>query len=93
MGTDDADAADMRMKRTYNLSPTAIATVRRLVEVDHLATTEDALVEQAIAELDHAVRDVRDTRLWGAAARDAEFQAELARIDTELPTDNPARCE
>lgn len=86
-------AASMRMKCTYNLSSDAIATVRRLVEVDHLATTEDALVEQAIAELDRAVRDVRDARLCGAAKLDAEFQAELARIDVELPTDDLATWE
>ena len=83
----------MRMKCTYNLSSDAIATVRRLVEVDHLATTEDALVEQAIAELDRAVRDVRVARLCGAAKLDAEFQAELARIDVELPTDDLATWE
>lgn len=85
--------ASMRMKRTYNLSPTAIATVKRLVEVDHLAATQDALVEQAIVELDRAVHDARDERLWSAAALDAEFQAELARIDVELPADAPARWE
>ena len=83
----------MSIKRSYNLSPDAIVTVRRLVEVDHLASTEDALVEQAIAELDRTVRDVRDTQLWGVATLDAEFQAELAHIDVELPTDNPARWE
>ncbi|HVC83581.1 MAG TPA: hypothetical protein VNL35_24085 [Chloroflexota bacterium] len=47
----------MRIKRTDNLSPVAVATVKRLVEVDHVAATQDALVEQAIAELDRAVHD------------------------------------
>ena len=93
MGADDADAAGMRMKRSYNLSPAAIATVRNLVDVDHLATTEDAVVEYAIAELGRTVRDVRDTRLWSAAALDAELQAELAHVAVELPTDDPARWE
>ena len=84
---------DMRIKRTYNLSPATIATVKRLVEVDHVAATQDALVEQAIAELDRFVHDARDARLWSEAARDAEFQAELAQIDQDLPYDDPAVWE
>ena len=41
----------VKVKRTYNLSPAAIATVKRLIEVDHVAPNQDALVEHAIAEL------------------------------------------
>ena len=83
----------MRIKRTYNLSPAAIATVKRLVEVDHVAATQDALVEHAITELDRIVRDGHDARLWVEMALDAEFQAELVQIDTDLPNDDPARWE
>ncbi len=80
----------MRIKRTYSLSPAAIATVKRLVEVDHVAATQDALVEQAIAELDRFVRDARDARLWSGAAVDAHFQEEIAQIEKDLPSDEAA---
>ncbi len=83
----------MRMKRTYNLSPDAIATVKRLVEVDHVAATQDALVEHAIAELDRILRDAHEARLWAEMALDTEFQAELVQIDRDLPSDDPARWE
>jgi hypothetical protein len=85
--------ADMRIKRSYNLSPTTIATVKRPVEVEHVAATQDALVEQAIAELDRFVHDARDARLWSQAALDAAFQAELVQIDQDLPHDDPAAWE
>ncbi|MGH2391006.1 MAG: hypothetical protein ACRDIE_22640 [Chloroflexota bacterium] len=80
----------MRIKRTYSLSPAAIATVKRLVEVDHVAATQDALVEQAITELDRFVRDARDARLWSEAALNAAFQDEIAQIDKDLPSDEAA---
>ena len=75
----------MKVKRTYNLSPAAIATVKRLVEVDHVAPSQDALVEHAIAELDRLVRDARDAQLWSQAPHDPAFQAELRQIDEDLP--------
>jgi hypothetical protein len=65
------------VKRTYNLSPDTVATVKRLVEVDHLAPSQDALVEQAISALDRLVRDARDARLWSQAAADPHFLAEI----------------
>jgi hypothetical protein len=75
----------MKVKRTYNLSPAAIATVKRLVDVEHVAPSQDALVEQAIAELDRLVRDAHEARLWSQAAHDPAFQAEIRQIDEDLP--------
>lgn len=75
----------MKVKRTYNLSATTVATVKRLVEREHVAPSQDALVEHAIAELDRLVRDAHDARLWSQAANDAEFQAEIDQIDRDLP--------
>jgi hypothetical protein len=75
----------VKVKRTYNLSPAAIATVKRLVEVEHVAPSQDALVEHAIAELDRLVRDAHDARLWSQAAHDPAFQAEIRQIDEDLP--------
>ena len=75
----------MKVKRTYNLSPAAIATVKRLVDVEHVASSQDALVEQAIAELDRLVRDAHEARLWSQTAHDPAFQAEIRQIDENLP--------
>lgn len=83
----------MKVKRTYNLSPSAIATVKRLVEVEGIAPSQDALVEHAIAELDRLVRDVHDAQLWSQAADDPAFQAEIRQIDADLPADDLARWE
>lgn len=83
----------MKIKRTYNLSPTSIATVKRLVDDEHVAPSQDALVEQAIAELDRLIREAHDARLWGQAAQDPEFQAESRQIDDSLPADDLTRWE
>ena len=68
----------MKVKRTHNLSPASVATVKRLV-VEGVAPSQDALVERAIAELDRLVREVNDARLWSQAAHDQEFQDEVRR--------------
>lgn len=83
----------MKIKRTYNLSANSIATVKRLAEEEHIASSQDAVVEQAIAELDRLVRESADARLWSQAVQDQEFQAEVRQITTELPADNLDRWE
>ena len=54
----------------------------RSYEVEHVAPSQDAVVEHAIAELD---RLVRDARLWSQAAHDPAFQAQIRQIDEDLP--------
>jgi hypothetical protein len=76
-----------RVKRTYNLRPSTVETVRRLVEAD-VAPTQDALVERAIRDLDRVSRDERHTRLWAEAGRDPQFQAEMREIWEGLATDD-----
>ena len=83
----------MRVKRTYNLSPGSIATVKRLVEEEHVAPTQDALVEKAIAELDRLTRDAADARLWEQAATDPEFQEEIRQIEVTFPADDLSRWD
>jgi hypothetical protein len=73
-----------RTKRTYNLSEQTVATVKRLVEELHLARSQDALVEQAIAEYARRARDVEEARLWEQAATDSEFQAEIRELEAEF---------
>ena len=77
-----------KTKRTYNISPEAIETVKRLVEEQHLASSQDALVEHAINELARRVQDAADARVWQEAAADPEFQAESLQIDAELSLDD-----
>jgi hypothetical protein len=83
----------MKIKRTYSLSPTSTATVKRLVHKEHVAPSQDALVEQAIAELDRLIREVHEARLWSQAAQDPGFQAETRQIDEALPADDLDRWE
>jgi len=78
-----------RVKRTYNLRPETVETVRRLVEAD-VAPTQDALVERAVRDLARAVRDVAHTALWARAGQDPELQAELREIWDGLAADDRA---
>lgn len=77
-----------KTKRTYNISQDAVATVKRLVEEEHLAPSQDALVEQAINDLARRVRDADDARLWQEAAADSDFQTESRQIDAEFSPDD-----
>lgn len=81
-------AMNARMKRTYNISPEAVATVKLLVDERHLAPSQDALVEQAIVEFARRVRDADDARLWQAAATDTEFEMEALEFDGEFAPDD-----
>lgn len=69
----------VKVKRTYNLRPETIDTVRRLVEA-RVAPTQDAVVERAVRELARRLRDDAHTRLWAQAGRDPGFQAEVQGI-------------
>ena len=83
----------MRIKRTYNLSAETVAAVKRLVEIERVAPTQDAVVERAVAELSRQVRDAHDARQWGEAARDEALQQELLLIDAGLPAADLAAWE
>ncbi len=67
------------MKRTYNLRPATVDTVRRLVEAQ-VAPTQDALVERAVRDLARGFRDELHARIWAQARQDPEFQAEVQEI-------------
>lgn len=77
-----------KTKRTYNISPEAVATVKRLVEELRLAPSQDALVEQAIADFARRVRDAQHARLWKQAASDPEFQAEIGQLEAGFAGDD-----
>jgi hypothetical protein len=75
------------VKRTYNLRPATVETVRRLVDA-RVAPTQDALVERAVRDLDREVRDREDTRLWAEAGREPAFRAAMQAIWDGLAADD-----
>ncbi|HYW23176.1 MAG TPA: hypothetical protein VE953_03375 [Terriglobales bacterium] len=76
-----------RVKRTYNLRPATVETVRRLVEAE-VAPTQDALVERAVRDLDRELRDQEHARLWAEAARDPEFRAEMEHLWSDFAAED-----
>lgn len=69
-----------KVKRTYNLAPATVRRVRELTEEYAVASSQDAVIELAVDELDRRLRDAREGEAWAAAAFDPEFQAESADL-------------
>jgi len=76
----------IRVKRTYNLSEGTVEKVRELVEKRHLAPSQDALVEMALADFFRAQQDIEEARVWLAAAGDPGLSAEAALLEEEFRT-------
>lgn len=76
-----------RVKRTYNLRPDTVHTVRQLVEA-HVAPSQDAVVERAIRDLARGLRDELHTELWAQARQDPAFHAEMQEIWDGLAADD-----
>lgn len=74
----------MQTKRTYNLSAATVDAVRRLVEEQHLAPSQEALVEMALADFFMAVRHEEEARRFAAAAVDPGVRAELDLLEAEF---------
>jgi hypothetical protein len=70
-----------KVKRTYNLSEHTVRTVRDLSQRYGVATTQDAVVEAAVDELERQLRYAEEARLWESAADDPAFQAEVADLE------------
>lgn len=66
-----------RVKRTYNLAPQTVRRVRELADDDHVAPSQDAVIELAVDELDRRLRDAREADIWEAAASDRTYLDEL----------------
>jgi hypothetical protein len=69
-----------KVKRTYNLAPATVRRVRELTENYAVASSQDAVIELAVDELDRRLRDAREAEAWAAAAVDPDFQAEVADV-------------
>lgn len=69
------------MKRTYDLAPATVRLVRDLTEDHAVAPTEDAVIELAVAEMDRALRELREGDAWAAAVADPDFVGETAQVE------------
>jgi hypothetical protein len=67
-----------RTKRTYSLQPQTVARVRELAA--QYGSSQDAVVDRAVEELDRGRRDESEERAWARAAEDPEFVAESREI-------------
>lgn len=72
--------ADVRMKRTYNLSPLTVLHVRELTERYGLARSQDAIVELAVDRLFQHVQAEAEAALWAESKSDVDFQAEIRAL-------------
>ncbi len=80
------------MKRTYNLDPEVVSTVRREVE-EGAASSQDAFVAAAILNWARELREAREALRWSEAGRDAGFQREAADIEQALAAEESAAWE
>ena len=70
-----------RVKRTYNLSDATVRRVREMAEQYGVASSQDAVVELAVDELERRLRDEREADAWASAAADPAFVRESAALE------------
>ncbi len=75
-----------RVKRTYNLSAGTVRRVREMAEHYGVASSQDAVVELAVDELERRLKDEQEAAAWEKAAADPAFQAEARDLDTAYRT-------
>lgn len=73
-----------RIKRTYNLTPEAVAHVRAMAGRADLPPSQDAVVELAIDHLYRAVSDADDAVRWAGAAQDRAFLVEMQSVASDI---------
>lgn len=69
-----------KVKRTYNLEPATVQRVRELTETYAVASSQDAVIELAVDELDRRLREAREGDAWADAAADPAYTAEVANV-------------
>ncbi len=70
-----------RMKRTYNLAPMTVHRVREMAERYGVASSQDAVIELAVDELERRIREQREADAWDQAAADPQFQSEVDEVE------------
>lgn len=71
-----------RVKRTYNLDPRTVHRVREMADRYGVASSQDAVIELAVDELERRLRDRREADAWQEAAADPQFQSEIGELET-----------
>lgn len=71
-----------RIKRTYNLAPRTVHRVREMAERYGVASSQDAVIELAVDELERRIREEREADAWEQAAGDPQFQSEATELET-----------
>ena len=72
----------MRVKRTYNLAPRTVHRVREMAERYGVASSQDAVIELAVDELERRIREQNESDAWERAAADPQFRAEAEALET-----------
>ena len=67
-----------RTKRTYSLRPETVRRVRELAA--RYGSSQDAVVDRAVEELERGRRDEDEAQAWAHAAEDPDFRREAAEI-------------
>ena len=70
-----------RVKRTYNLAPQTVRRVREMAERYSVASSQDAVIELAVDELERRIREQREADAWEQAAADPQFRSEVGEIE------------
>ena len=71
-----------RVKRTYNLAPGTVRAVREMAERYRVASSQDAVIELAVSELERRLRDEADAESWERAGSDPAFRTEADDLAT-----------
>lgn len=75
-----------RVKRTYNLPEATVRRVREMAERYGVATSQDAVIELAVDELERRLRDSEEAATWERAATDPDFAAEASDLEAAYLT-------
>jgi hypothetical protein len=67
-----------RTKRTYSLRAETVLRVRELAA--RYGSSQDAVVDRAVEELERGRRDEDEAKAWARAAEDPDFRRESAEI-------------
>lgn len=70
-----------RVKRTYNLSSATVRRVREMAERYRVASSQDAVIELAVDELQRRLVEETEATAWEGAASDPEFVAEAGQME------------
>ena len=75
-----------RVKRTYNLEARTVRRVREMADRYGVASSQDAVIELAVDELERRLREAREADAWEVAASDPSFRSEVDELEAAFRT-------